>query len=301
MSIWLFSDNNSLLRRGNSLFCVQGILRESNAIPVTCGALYSTRSLKSRKFPVFSLFSRESDTGDGFAHDCAHHQSSAGLSASRLSGGESPRFRGFSRILKCQRHRPGPDRRPNGRKFLSASFGVPIFRSLSLPRDVLSHRKPENLALTVPVHGQDPDALEPLRRQVDGLTTGQNRFDDIGSEECELQDPADIAGVGAIAFGNVLNAFAVPGLQRADPLVSLGHEAYQITIQYCGPGVNRPDDKLSFSTAALEADRDVQRNILILGASLLRLVTEHVTGKDGATNLDDNGGRSQRDAGDELL
>jgi hypothetical protein len=38
-----------------------------------------------------------------------------------------------------------------------------------------------------------------------------------------------------------------------------------------------------------------------LGASLLRLVTEHVTGKDGATNLDDNGGRSQRDAGDELL
>ncbi len=59
--------------------------------------------------------------------------------------------------------------------------------------------------MAIPFEGQCADAPEVPGRQLDRLAAGEDSFDDVGSQESELDIAPDVARVGLIAPGNLLN------------------------------------------------------------------------------------------------
>ena len=64
-----------------------------------------------------------------------------------------------------------------------------------------SQRRP----LLLPIMGKEAEALQSFRRQFRWLLAGQNGLDDVGRQERQWQDAADVALVNVLFAGDLPN------------------------------------------------------------------------------------------------
>ncbi len=93
----------------------------------------------------------------------------------------------------------GHIRRPS----LSAGFGVHNFSSDLCDAPVDRSGEAQEPALLRPRYGEITDPFQLFGRQLDRLATGEDRLDDVGREKAEWEDPADIALIDAMTFGEI--------------------------------------------------------------------------------------------------
>ncbi len=94
----------------------------------------------------------------------------------------------------------------------------------------ISAGKTEQLALLFPGFRQFAETLQFLRRQFDRLPAGKDRLDDIGSQERQGQESADVTFVYPLLAGNFTDSGYLALGNPIDPLIRIGHKTDKAAI-----------------------------------------------------------------------
>ncbi len=110
--------------------------------------------------------------------------------------------------------------------------------------------------MAIPFEGQCADAPEAPGRQLDRLAAGEDGFDDVRSQESELNITPDVARVDPIAPGNLLDGPDFSSRQLIEPAPRLGDQGDQVLIGRRGFALRRADNQLCLDTAAPQSHRN---------------------------------------------
>jgi hypothetical protein len=92
-------------------------------------------------------------------------------------------------------------------------------------------------------------------RQLDGLTTGQDRLNDVGREETEWEYPANVALIDAMTFGEITDRLYVAAPDLGEPMAALRDGCDQMRVGNGRPFPSVCDDELHLHAAPLERYR----------------------------------------------
>ncbi len=115
-------------------------------------------------------------------------------------------------------------------------------------------------------NGEITYPFQPFGRQLDGLATAEDRLDDVGREKAEWQDPADIALIDAMTFGEITDRldFATPDL--SEPSSALRDRCDQMRVGSGRPFPFVGDDELHLHAVPLELDREIELGLVAVAA-----------------------------------
>ena len=114
--------------------------------------------------------------------------------------------------------------------------------------------------MAIPFEGQCADAPEAPGRQLDRLAAGEDGFDDVRSQESELDIAPDVARVDPIVPGNLLDGPDFSSRQLIEPATRLGDQGDQVPIGRRGFALRRADNQLCLDTAAPQSHRNGEVN-----------------------------------------
>ena len=83
-------------------------------------------------------------------------------------------------------------------------------------------REAQSLALLIPVERQVVEPLEMLGGEFGRLPACHDGLDNVGSEECEGEETADLVGGKTLLSGDVIDADVRAGRQFLEPGMGLG-------------------------------------------------------------------------------
>ncbi len=100
--------------------------------------------------------------------------------------------------------------------------------------------------------------LESFGRQLDGLATGEDCLDDVWREKAEWEDPADVALIDTMSFGEITDRLNVAAPDLSEPLSALRDSCFQVRVGSRRPFPFVGDDKLHLHAAPPEPDREIE-------------------------------------------
>jgi len=94
----------------------------------------------------------------------------------------------------------------------------------------ISAGKTEQMALLFPGFWQIAETLQFLRRQLDRLPASKNRLDDVGGQERQGQEPANVTFVYPLLAGDITDSGYLAFGNPFDPLIRIGYKTDKATI-----------------------------------------------------------------------